>query len=296
MSNTNSSTTCLHVPALICEQTTTLCWQEVDGAAEYRLEACFDALIGDGLSAGESWVSIDGRDETWLQIDTYQVDWQTVENAPESHTAYRGAGTVIRNPDAGLTWMQIKNLSEMWSALNASALTWDEIEELYPGSLVWDSLDAMHRDFDSIDSANMTWDELETEEPHTGTHLSCVVDIPVYTGYAIFRIRVFDQSGGEQCTLQTARIPVTTSQKVEILPLKETAAVQIEGAQADPESDVKYRLQYDRKLLDVSLQSTKRHLDPESTEELWSGVTATGEVQSKTESASDLRFDWQQIF
>lgn len=295
MPSVNNQIPCLHITELIGDNKVELIWSSVENAAKYELEACFDRSFGDHTSTGKSWLSFETGDKTWAQIGTYVVDWEEIECVPESHAIYIGSGIETPSPEFGLGWSQIFALTEIWVTRDAKLLTWAELAMLYTKGHRWSSLDAKHMDFDQIELMGQSWDVLENEDPDIALHLKCNVNIPKNARHVVFRIRVRDAAGNILSTLQTAQKPIITSRIMEIPPLIIPETILTEGRKAEMKSDVRYKLRYNGSLLENILLKRQRRFNPEQTVELWSGLTAAGQVMSKTKKTAELQLDWHKV-
>jgi len=287
---------CLHIPTLCAGQTAAFSWEVVDDAVEYELEACFDASFGDTNATGKSWLSVETSDETWSQIDTYVTNWQALEAMSESHTVYKGPGTVVPSPDMGLTWLDVEMLDKTWSEHGAKNLTWIEIAMLYAAQkLSWNSLDAMFMTFDEAETAFPSWQALEQSGPHDEPHLGCKMDIPQNTRWAIFRIRARNAAGNVSSALYTSQIPVITSQTIEVPLLEKPEILYIGGEQVNRESATQYMLLYNQSLVGVMPSKIRLNADASLVDKLWSGLAASIKATSKTRKTASLRLDWNKV-
>ena len=262
---------CLHIPELINSETVVLTWEALTGAVGYEIEACFDKEFGNVGSKGISWTKIGYESGTWLQNDTPGMTWQNMGNLDESHTIFNGTGTPIASPDS------------------AYAAT--------PG-LTFDSWDSMWLTFDEREAEDLSWQDIEEYAPHTGAHLSCSIQIPQYTKWAIFRIRAYDVNGDLSGILTSAPIVVKYKSEMEIPVATAKEEVQIYGEYADREEITKYTTQhmqfYHDNLINV-LESRKRlPVDTVLTNKLWSGKTMMQPPKDNTNPDKVvLQYEWQ---
>lgn len=281
--------TCLHVPKLVGGTTAEICWKAVDNAMEYEIEVCFDTSFGGTDATGKSWSSIKSSGKTWSQTDISDMRWQDIEELTESHTVYKGAGTAVSDPDAGLTWAHLKVLNKTWAALAEKSLSWAEIILLYVPGLTWNSLDAKYLSFDQ---GHRCWEELEENEPYTMPHLSCYVNIPLNVQQAVFRIYARDTAGNALSALYTSQIPVIASQKMGISPLNGPQIVEIESKQVCRATATRYKLSYYKSLVDITPSHSKLQPDLGLADKLWNGLAADLQVRTKTKKAATLQLDW----
>ena len=289
---------CLHIPELINSETVVLAWEALTGAVGYEIEACFDKTFGGTGSKGIRWTKIDYESGTWLQNDTPGMTWQNMGNLDESHTIYRGTGAPIVNSAMDLNWLYWKTLNRTWAEHKAKGYTWaSAVYELSHG-LTFDSGDSMWLSFDEREAEDLSWQDIEEYAPHTGTHLSCSIQIPQYTKWAIFRIRAYDVNGDLSTTLTSAPIAVKYKSEMEIPVTTAKEKVQVNGEYADREEITKYTTRhmqfYNDNLINV-LESRKRlPVDTVLTNKLWSGKTMMQPPKDNTNpNKVILQLEWQ---
>ena len=286
---------CLHVPELLGGQMAVLCWQAVDGAAQYDVEACFDTEFGDTTATGKSWLSVENSNRAWSHIDANMADWDGIESVPESHTVYKGAGTAVPSPDSGLKWKRIDALDETWAAHDHKLLTWLEIATRHEGEPSWNSFDAMHLTFGQAEHKFPSWNALESRGPHTAQHLSCFVPVPLGARYAVFRIRARDVAGNISAALKTARRAVVTSHATKIPPTGTPVTLQLEGRCVNSEKPVRYKLHYHASMADLVPGKTQWQFSPAQTDKLWGGVTKILHALRKTTRAANVQLHWNKV-
>ena len=292
MPNAINRVACLHIPKLVSGNTAVLCWEAVENAVEYELEACFNTAFGDADATGKSWFSIESGDKTWSQMDLAEKNWQGIKSLPESHTIYYGAGTPGPSPDHGMTWAEQKSLDETWGTHNTKNLTWYDIKMLYTQGLAWDSVDAKFLSWGEIGQSPMLWQVLEQQGAHNSPHLNYEVDIPPNATWVVFRIRAFDLDGNTSSILYTSNIPVITSQHVNISPLETVLPLLVEGRQVNRKYATQYKLLYNNALVDVTPDKAMLQTDPTLTDELWSGMASAVQVRTKTKKDANVQLDW----